>query len=196
MRPPRRLGLGVHCLLVLLSNSHRRCRGRRHDRRRDGRIERVLRQEWFKVGDNFRLVDSKIVVQQIEQLLFHQVDFRLGEHLSVSTPVLVLGTRIVEVLRGDDQCGEEDSVSGAGHTLGDFGQSVSESLEVDKSSEEGGDLDVGLFAYNRDESLERGESRSLGRAGGVSKGGGRRGWGKRDGRATRDDRCGSIGKVV
>lgn len=187
--------MGVHGLLVSRCPD-RSSRGRRHDRGRDGRVERVLREEWFKVGHNFSFVDSKVVVQQVKQLLFHQVDLGLREHLGVSTPVLVFGARIVEVLGSDNESSEEDPVSSARHALGDLGQSVSESLEVDECGEQSGDLHVGLFADNRDKSLERRESRSLGRAGALSGRG--RWWGRRewDGSATSDDRGSSISEVV
>ena len=113
-----------------------------------------MAEEGFKVDNNLVLGDGEIVIEEVEQLFLHEVDLCLGEHLGVSTPVFVLGRRIIEVLGGDDESGEEDSVSGAWHTLGDFWKTVTKSLEVDERGEEGGDLDVGLFAYHGDERLE------------------------------------------
>jgi hypothetical protein len=48
-------------------------------------------------------------------LLLHQGDFSKREDGSVTRPVLVLGTRIVEVLCSDDEGGKEDSMAGAIH---------------------------------------------------------------------------------
>lgn len=72
------------------------------------------------MSDDLIFVDSQVVVEQVEQLLLHQVDFGLREHLRVAAPVLVLGGRVVEVLGSDDEGGEEDSVSSARHTLGNL----------------------------------------------------------------------------
>jgi len=68
--------------------------------------------------------------------------------------MLVLGTGIVQVFSGDDECSKEDSVSGTWHSFGYFGKSVSESFEVDERSKEGRNLDVGLFADVSDEGLQ------------------------------------------
>lgn len=65
--------------------------------------------------------------------------------------MLVFGTGIVQVFRGDNEGSEEDSVSGAWHAFCDLGETVSESLEVNECSEEGRDLNVGLFANYGDE---------------------------------------------
>ena len=111
------------------------------------------------MGDDLILVDSQIVVEEVEQLLLHEVDLGLREHLGVSAPVLVLWRRVIEVFGGDDEGGEEDSVTGAGHALGDLWESVPQSLEVDERGEKGGDLDVGLFANDGDESLKGWEAR-------------------------------------
>lgn len=71
-------------------------------------------------------------------------------------------------------------MTSAGHALGDFGKTVSESLEVDKGSEEGRDLNIGLFADVTDKGLEGGKTSRCGRvfAGCASTG---RGRGSRDG---------------
>lgn len=65
--------------------------------------------------NNFFLVDGKIVVEEEEKLLFHQVDFSLREHLSVSTPVLVLGGRVIEVFSGDNESRKENTMTSARH---------------------------------------------------------------------------------
>lgn len=120
----------------------------------DGRVERVLAEERLEVVNNLILVDCQVVVEQEQELFLHQVDFRLREHLGVPAPMLVLWGRVVEVLGGDDEGGKEDSVSGARHSFGDFGKSVSKSFEIHEGGEEGRHLDVGLFADHSDEGLE------------------------------------------
>lgn len=47
----------------------------------------------------------------------------LGEEGGVFRPVLVLWRRVVEILCGDDEGGEEDTVSGARHAFGGRWQS-------------------------------------------------------------------------
>lgn len=69
--------------------------------------------------------DPGIKVEQVEHLTFHQVDLcqtksKALEPLDrgVPRPVLVLGARVVEVLCRENQRGQEDSVYGASHPLG------------------------------------------------------------------------------
>lgn len=80
-------------------------------------------------------------------------------------------------------------MSSTWHALGDFGESVSESFEVDECSEEGGHLDVGLFTHDSDKGLQRRK------AGGFRVPGGSLGWGG-DGGAAGDDRSRSVREVV
>ncbi len=108
---------------------------RGEDRRGAGsgrRVESVLAEEWLEVLDDLLLVDGEVVVEEEEELLLHQVDFLLREHLRVSAPVLVLWRRVVEVFCRDDEGREEDAVTRAGEAFRDLGQAVSEPLEVDE----------------------------------------------------------------
>lgn len=101
--------------------------------------------------DELGFLDAEIVVEEIEELAFHEVWHievssvyllwmkrlqltRLGsrEQASISVPVLVLGARIVQVLGGYDEGSQEDAVSGAVHALCDLGKTVLESIEVDE----------------------------------------------------------------
>lgn len=47
-------------------------------------------EEWREVPDKLILVNAQVVVEQIEQLLFHEVNFGLGEEGAVTRPMLVL----------------------------------------------------------------------------------------------------------
>ena len=82
-------------------------------------------EEGLEVGVEVLRGDAEVPVEEEEELLFHQVDLGEGEaeavvssHGGVSGPVFVLGGGVVEVLRGEDERGEEDSVHGAPHALG------------------------------------------------------------------------------
>lgn len=94
------------------------------------------------MGQEVRLFHSEVVVEEEEELSLHEVDFSRGEEGGVASPVLVLGRRVVEVLRSRDQSREEDAVSGAVHTLGDLGETGLEPVEVDEGAHESRDLDV------------------------------------------------------
>lgn len=67
------------------------------------------------------------------------------ENASVAVPVLVLGTRIVEVLGSNDERGKEDSVTSAVHALCHLWQARLEPVQVDQGAEQGRHLDVGLL---------------------------------------------------
>jgi hypothetical protein len=67
------------------------------------------------VCDELRLFDTQVVVEEVQQLLLHQVDLGEREESTVLLPVHVLWRRVVKVLGGTDEYGEEDSVSGALH---------------------------------------------------------------------------------
>jgi hypothetical protein len=71
--------------------------------------------ERAKVSDQVGFLDPEVVVEEVEKLLLHQVDFGEREESSVFLPVHVLGGGIVEVLGGADEDSKEDSVSGALH---------------------------------------------------------------------------------
>jgi len=49
-----------------------------------------LAEERLEVLDDLILGDGEVVIKEEEELLLHQVDLLLREHLSVSAPVLVL----------------------------------------------------------------------------------------------------------
>lgn len=106
-------------------------------------------QEGFQMVVEVVRVDAQIPVQEEEELLLHQVDFGDGKakvvvaaNGTVPGPVLVLGRRVVEVLGGEDERGQEDAVDGAAHALCDGRETRFESAQVDERGHEGGDLDM------------------------------------------------------
>lgn len=79
-------------------------------------------QESLPGMDELGVVDLDVPVEKHQQLSFHQVDvFSSEKPVGVLGPVLVLWGGVVEVLGGDDEAGEEDSVSGARQALGVLG---------------------------------------------------------------------------
>src|ERR1700712_4063269 len=73
-------------------------------------------QEWIKVAVEIFWSDSQVPVEEVEQLLLHEVDFgdgkaKVGEVANgcVASPVLVLWRRVVEVLGREDKRGKEDA---------------------------------------------------------------------------------------
>lgn len=141
------------------------------------------------------LVDAEVVVEEVEELLLHEVDLCLGEEGAVAGPVLVLWRRVVEVLCCDDEGCEEDAVACAVHALCDAREPVLQAVEVYEGAEEGGYLYVALLHEDGNERLEAGEAIDLELAGGVALGvchgaRGRRG-GRGEGlrRAALDDVC-------
>jgi hypothetical protein len=94
-------------------------------------------------------------------LSFHEVDFGGREESGVTSPVLVLRRRVVEVLGSGDQSCEEDSVTSAVHSLCDLGETGLESVEVDEGAHESWHLNVGLFDEDRDEGFEGRDRGSL-----------------------------------
>ena len=94
-------------------------------------------QERLELLQQVLLGDPGLPVQQEEQLAFHEVDFRQREAEpvvaldgGVAGPVLVLRAGVVEVLRGQDQAGQEDAVDGASHSLGHGGQPGSQPGQI------------------------------------------------------------------
>jgi len=71
--------------------------------------------ELGEVVDELVLLDAEVVVEEVKQLLLHEVDLGEGEEPGVFLPVHVLWAGIVEVLCGADEDGEEDSVTSALH---------------------------------------------------------------------------------
>lgn len=118
-------------------------------------------EEGSKVNHELVLLDSEVVVEQIEKLLLHEIDLGLREESGVVSPVLVLGRRVVEVLGGDDEGSEEDTVTSAVHALGNARQPRPQALQVNKGAEEGGHLNVGPLDEQSDEGLQAGKAVDL-----------------------------------
>lgn len=85
-------------------------------------------EERLKVEVEIFFVDPHVPIEQEQKLLLHEVDLCGGEaegvearHCSVASPVLVLGRRVVEILRSEDERGQEDAVNGATHALCHWG---------------------------------------------------------------------------
>ena len=77
---------------------------------------RVVREEGRPDVERSRLIEAEIVVQEVKQLLFHEVDLRSREDDGVGRPVLVLRRRVVEVLGAHDERGEENAMTSASHS--------------------------------------------------------------------------------
>ena len=67
-------------------------------------------EKGLEVGEEVLLGDAQVPIKQEEELAFHEVDLREGEaeafeslHCGVTSPVFVLGARVVEVLGGEDE---------------------------------------------------------------------------------------------
>ena len=131
-------------------------------------------EEGREVDHKLILLDTEIVVEQVEKLLLHEVDLGLGEEGTVLGPVLVLGGRIVEVLGSNDERGKEDTVTSAVHALGDTRKTRLQSVEVDKGAEQGGNLHIALLDKDGNEGLEAGKAVDLKLACRVGLGGGNR----------------------
>lgn len=63
--------------------------------------------------------------------------------MSVVGPVLVLRRRIVEVLGGQNERGQEDAVSCASETTGEWLKFCLQTSKVDQSRHESRDLNIG-----------------------------------------------------
>lgn len=125
-------------------------------------------EEGLEVLVEVLVCDAQVPVEQEEHLLLHQVDLceREAERLeaadgAVARPVLVFGRRVVEVLGGEDERGEEDAVHGAAHAFCDGGQAALEACQVDEGGHERGDLHVAAVDEGGDELLEGGEWRGV-----------------------------------
>lgn len=106
-------------------------------------------QEWLEVGVEILRIDAEVPVKQEKELLLHEVDFGDGEPKVLETPdsgvprpVLVLGRRVVEVLRRKDERGQEDPVNSTSHALGNRGQANLQPREIYERGHEGRDLDM------------------------------------------------------
>lgn len=138
-------------------------------------------QEGFQVGQEVLLRDTSLPVQEEEQLTLHQIHLGQGEpksfpslHGSVPSPVLVLWARVVQVLGGEDQRGQEDAVDSASHALGNGWQTSPEAAQVHQRAHQGGHLDLRPGDERCNEGFDGGKRRQG--VGGIHWGcGGRRG---------------------
>lgn len=99
-------------------------------------------------------------------MLLHEIDFGQGEAKGlvsldprVASPVLVLGRRIVQVLRRENKRGKEDSVNRTPHPLGHRWQPLLEAGEVNERAHQSRDLNVRAVHKRLDKFLKRGECR-------------------------------------
>ena len=121
-------------------------------------------QERLKMCEEIFLLDTGLPIEQEEQLAFHEVDLGDGEAEpaipldgGVPRPVLVLGAGVIEVLRGQDQAGEEDAVDGAAHALCNGGQTGAQPGQVHQGGHEGGRLHLRPRDERSNEGLDRGQ---------------------------------------
>ncbi len=123
-------------------------------------------QERFEVGVEIFGVDSKVPIEEEKELFFHQIHFGDGESEAVKAfdggvacPVFVLGRRVVEILRREDEGGQEDAVDGAAHTFGDGWKPLLEAREVHQRGHQGRNLNVRAVYQRLDEGFQRGQIR-------------------------------------
>jgi len=96
-------------------------------------------QEWVEMEVEVFRSDSQVPVEEVEKLLLHEVDFSDGEakvgevaNGCVTSPVLVLWRRVVEVLGREDKGCKEDTVYSTLHALVDWRKSSLQSSQVDE----------------------------------------------------------------
>ena len=75
----------------------------------------------LEVRNQLVLPNAQIIVEQVQQLLLHQVDLGQRKESTVLLPVHVFGGRVVQVFGGADEDGEKDAMSGASHAGRDGG---------------------------------------------------------------------------
>ena len=75
-----------------------------------------LGKERLKCPEDFLFVKPKVIVEEIEQLFFHQVYLGNVKEHGITGPVDILGRRIIEILGGDDQSGKKHSMAGTRHS--------------------------------------------------------------------------------
>lgn len=143
-----------------------------------------MRHKRREIFDCLFFVVAKIEVKQEEQLLFHQVDLGGVEENRVTSPVLVLRGRVVEIFRGDNEGCKEDAMPRARHafvnkirkavtlsyclrTFRHFRKPGPKALQVDDGCEQGGHLDVGLHHKMLDKVLKRWQASVLSSSVGV-----------------------------
>lgn len=104
---------------------------------------------------------SGVEVQEIQHLPLHQVHLCQSKakpfesfDRSVSSPVFVLGARVVQILRCQNQRRQEDAVHCASHALGDGRKSGAKAGKVDEGAHQGGNLDGRFVDQGTDELFE------------------------------------------
>ena len=121
-------------------------------------------QQGLEMQQEILLRDTGLPIHQEQQLPLHEVHFRHREPKptipldgGIPGPVLVLGTGVVEVLRGQDQAGQEDAMNGAAHALGDGGQTGAQTSQIDQGGHERGCLHLGASDERCNEDFDRGQ---------------------------------------
>ena len=81
----------------------------------------------LKVGKEIIICDSKIPVEEEEELPFHEVHFSNGKaktletfHRRIPSPVLVFWGAVIQVFGRKDERGEENAMHGTTHPFGDW----------------------------------------------------------------------------
>jgi hypothetical protein len=103
------------------------CFGDLVDRRGTRTLARICSHERRKMFTGLSLIETQVIIQQIQQLFLHQVDLRHIEEDSIVGPVAVLWRRVVEIFGSHNQRGEEDAMPRTGKTCWSLSKSVSES---------------------------------------------------------------------
>jgi len=85
-------------------------------------------EERLEMIKQILLRDPDVEVEEVQELSLHQVDLCQPKsepiasfHARVSCPVLVLGARVIQIFRGEDEGCKKDPVDGASHALGNRG---------------------------------------------------------------------------
>lgn len=168
-------------------------------------------EEVVEVAVEVLLSNSQVPLEKEEKLLLHEVDLGAAEakvvavsgDVAVVGPVLVLGRAVVEVLGGEDESSEEDSVGGTSQASGHGLKLGLEAAKVDEGRHEGGDLDVGRDDELSDELLKSRKAAIFGSNGpGLGAPGRSRevmsgvdGSGRHEGRVAGNDVVGGFGKI-
>lgn len=125
-------------------------------------LESNRSQERLKMIQEIKFCDPCVPVEQEQQLAFHQVDLCQSKtkpivalDRRISSPVLVLRARIVEVLGREDQTSQEDSVNGTSHALGDWWETSLQASQIDQRGHQRRDLNGRLGHDRANEEFER-----------------------------------------
>lgn len=100
-------------------------------------------------GEQIGLGDSKVPVEDFDELALDPANVALAERAGDHRPVDVFQCRVVRVLGGDDQSAEEDAVEGP--VLALDGQVRLGALDVDEGDEDIGEGNLGSLDDTRDE---------------------------------------------